>query len=72
MASHNTNFIKIPVKEGSFQTMPVEPSKRISDDEIKIELCSADDAYRIVSLFPNLLTYLLTPHPGRRPLRLLP
>jgi hypothetical protein len=49
MASKEATFIKVPVAEGSFQTMPVDEAKRLAESEIQIEVCDVKDAYRIVS-----------------------
>jgi hypothetical protein len=48
MASPKPHFIKIPVAEGSFQTMPVNETNRVADSEIQIQMCEEADAYRIV------------------------
>ncbi|KAF9699056.1 hypothetical protein EKO04_003309 [Ascochyta lentis] len=47
MDSQLEGFIRIPVAEGSFQTLPVDQAKRLADSEINIELAEEKDAYRI-------------------------
>lgn len=49
MAAQHKDFIKIPVAEGSSQTMPVDQAKRLSESELKIEIADEKDAYRVVS-----------------------
>lgn len=49
MAQTKADFIKVPVAEGSYQTMPVEPEKRIADSDITLKYCDVDDAEFIVS-----------------------
>ncbi|PSN69813.1 acyl-CoA N-acyltransferase [Corynespora cassiicola Philippines] len=44
MAQTKADFIKVPVAEGSYQTMPVEPEKRIADSDITLKYCDIDDA----------------------------
>lgn len=48
MAANKQDFIRVPVAEGDFQTMPVDEAKRVADSEIKIEIANEKDAYRIV------------------------
>ena len=49
MAEYKADFIKIPTdKTNGFQTMPVEPHKRLKDEEIRIEMCEEKDSERIV------------------------
>jgi len=62
MASHKAEFIKVPTDNSDgFQTMPVEPSRRLSESELRIEKCTPDDAEKIVSwpidLHPTFRTY---------------
>ncbi|KZM23409.1 uncharacterized protein EKO05_0003951 [Ascochyta rabiei] len=47
MGSQLKNFIRIPVAEGSFQTLPVDEEKRLAESEIRIERAEEKDAYRI-------------------------
>lgn len=44
-----TEAIIIPITEGSFQTMPVDPAKRLADSEIQIQVADADNAFKIVT-----------------------
>lgn len=66
MASQRTDFIRIPVAEGDFQTMPVDQAKRIAESEIKIEMADEKDAYRVVSRQPEMSLHRqsLTHAPG--------
>ncbi|KAF1941241.1 hypothetical protein EJ02DRAFT_455313 [Clathrospora elynae] len=48
MSQPKAAFIKIPTdKTGGFQTMPVEPEKRLSESDIRIELCTEKDVEKI-------------------------
>jgi GNAT superfamily N-acetyltransferase len=48
MAQQKAAFIKIPTDQtDGFQTMPVEPSRRLPDSDIRIELCTERDAEKI-------------------------
>jgi len=49
MASQQAKFIKVPVAEGDFQTMPVDETKRLAESDIRIEFADERDAYRVVS-----------------------
>ena len=78
MASQKAEFIKVPTDNSDgFQTMPTEPSRRLSESELRIEKCTPDDAEKIVSSplaqppEPNSHV-MLTTHPGRRSLPLFP
>jgi hypothetical protein len=49
MSQQRASFIKVPTDiTGGFQTMPVEPEKRLPESEISIELCTEKDAEKIV------------------------
>jgi hypothetical protein len=56
MPSQKAEFIKVPTETEGFQTMPVEPSQRLSESELRIEKCTADDAEKIVSASETHLT----------------
>ncbi|KAI4912233.1 uncharacterized protein J4E92_010084 [Alternaria infectoria] len=48
MAPQKAEFIKVPTDNSDgFQTMPVEPSRRLSESELRIEKCTPDDAEKI-------------------------
>ncbi|KAJ4356973.1 hypothetical protein N0V95_002916 [Ascochyta clinopodiicola] len=47
MASQHKDFIRIPVAEGSFQTLPVDEAKRLAESEIRIEIAEEKDARKI-------------------------
>ncbi|KAI4649973.1 uncharacterized protein J4E78_008254 [Alternaria triticimaculans] len=48
MAAQKAEFIKVPTDNSDgFQTMPVEPSRRLSESELRIEKCTPDDAEKI-------------------------
>jgi GNAT superfamily N-acetyltransferase len=48
MADYKADFIKIPTHEtNGFQTKPVEPQKRLKDNDITIEHCTTNDAVDI-------------------------
>ena len=54
MAQQKAAFIKVPTDTtGGFQTMPTEPSRRIPDADIRLELCTEADAPKIVSFLPD-------------------
>jgi len=61
MAQQKTAFIKVPTDTtGGFQTMPTEPSRRIPDADIRLELCTEADAPKIVCfpIYYNLQTFI--------------
>ncbi|KAF2125950.1 acyl-CoA N-acyltransferase [Dothidotthia symphoricarpi CBS 119687] len=47
MAQKKADFIKVPTGPSGFQTMPVEPDKRLPDSEISIRMCNEGDAEKI-------------------------
>ena len=48
MAEQKAAFIKVPTDlTNGFQTMPVEPSRRLPESDIRIELCTEHDATKI-------------------------
>ncbi|KAI4653450.1 hypothetical protein J4E93_001216 [Alternaria ventricosa] len=48
MTDQKAEFIKVPTDNSDgFQTMPVEPSRRLSESELRIEKCTPDDAEKI-------------------------
>ena len=48
MAEQKATFIKVPTDlTNGFQTMPVEPSRRLPESDIRIELCTERDATKI-------------------------
>jgi hypothetical protein len=49
MASQQAKFIKVPVAEGTIQTMPVDEAKRLAESDIRIEIADEKDAYQVVS-----------------------
>jgi len=48
---HKAKFIKVDVSPGHEQTMPVEPARRLSKSDIRLEECMRQDAEIIVCLF---------------------
>ena len=49
--AHEVAFIKVEgLAPDQKQTMPVEPGKRVSNSEIRLEECKREDAEDIVSL----------------------
>jgi hypothetical protein len=54
MSQQKAAFIKVPTEAtGGFQTMPTEPEKRLPDSDIRLELCTEEDADKIVSTLPS-------------------
>lgn len=49
MAEYKADFIRIPPAASGPQTMPVEPGRRIPESEVRIEMCTVEDAGKIVS-----------------------
>lgn len=49
MAQQKAVFIKVPTDQVGFQTMPVEPERRMKDTEISVKICTENDAEKIVS-----------------------
>ena len=60
MSHQKAEFIKIPTEKTGFQTMPVEPEKRLADSEIAIEPCDVTDVEKIV-LEPRFLYFIDRP-----------
>lgn len=48
MSQPKAAFIKVPTGANGFQTMPVEPERRLPESAISIELCDEKDAEKIV------------------------
>jgi len=49
MAQIETTPVTIPAEQQGPQTRPVEPERRLKDDDIRIEVCTVDDAMTLVS-----------------------
>ncbi|KNG44729.1 acyl-CoA N-acyltransferase [Stemphylium lycopersici] len=47
MAQQKAVFIKVPTDQVGFQTMPVEPERRMKDTEISVKICTENDAEKI-------------------------
>lgn len=51
MGEYKAEFIKIPTdKTNGYQTKPVEPDRRLKDEDIRLALCDVNDADKIVRL----------------------
>lgn len=73
MAQYKADFIRVPTGPTGFQTMPVDPEKRLPDADISIRLCDEHDAEKIVRQpISNTQHHKVMVSLGRRSIRMFP